>query len=461
MASKKPANQANLYIGVDVGGTKIQASVLTESGLILARHRRPTPRETKSKNVLKAIITAIEEVVDEQKLKTSQIAGIGVVAPGVVDPDKGKVLFAPNLDIAGLEISEQLKKQFNVKTALGNDCNLGTLGEKWLGTGRNAKSVVGLFPGTGMGGGYVLNGQVFRGSRESAMEIGHIVMQVDGPKCACGMNGCFEALASRSAIEKTIREKIQQGKKSIITELLDGDLSIIKSGTIKEAIEANDKLTCDIIKEASRIIGLGCINIRHILDPEMIVLGGGLIEACGDFMYPIICETVDTDPLPGTGKGGEIFIGSLGDDAVVLGAVALARIAVDKSPFDAKYKTVSSNDMKPELEFDPEKGLVIEEKVYSEGAYIRVNGRVRKRVRDKGKERFAKISSIGTEELKKICKGGPELVLFASSKKDEELNSEAQNFLKRRCIESKILSIDNFIKEYNNTDLRKAAAVYL
>ena len=178
---------------------------------------------------------------------------------------------------------------------------------------------------------------MWRGARESAGEIGHIVMQIGGPKCGCGNRGCLEALASRTAIERHIREALAAGRTSVLTELTGGDLSVIRSGSLRRAIQADDALVCDILRRAAEVLGYACLTVRHLIDPEVIVLGGGVVEACSDFLMPIVENIVGNDRLPGARDGGQVRLSALGDDAVVLGAVALARKRVGRSPFKKRF----------------------------------------------------------------------------------------------------------------------------
>ena len=179
---------------------------------------------------------------------------------------------------------------------------------------------------------------MWRGARESAGEIGHIIMQIGGPLCGCGNHGCLEALASRTAIERDIRAALQAGGTSKLTELSGGDLSVIRSGAIRKALKAEDPLVTGILHRAAETLGYACLTVRHLVDPEVIVLGGGLIEACSEFMMPILENIVGSDRLPGARDGGHVLLSALGDDAVVLGAVALARKQVGRSPFKKRYR---------------------------------------------------------------------------------------------------------------------------
>ena len=158
-------------------------------------------------------------------------------------------------------------------------------------------------------------------------------MQIGGPKCGCGNRGCFEALASRTAIERDLREAVAAGRQTVLTELVDGDLSVIRSNTLRQALELGDPLVTEVLGRAAEVLGYACLTVRHLIDPAAIVLGGGMLEACSDFIMPIVEKIVGEDCLPGARQGGDVFVSALGDDAVVLGAVALARTEIGDDPF--------------------------------------------------------------------------------------------------------------------------------
>ena len=296
---KTKAVRERLYLGVDIGGTKIQASLVSESGAILGKQRQSTPRTGGPEQVLSMIETVIQEVLTQAKLETTDLTAIGVAVPGVVEPKSGYVVVTPNMSLTGVSIGAHLEGRFHVPVAIGNDGNLGTYGEAWLGSARKARSALGIWVGTGIGAGLVTKGRMWRGARESAGEIGHIIMQIGGPLCGCGNHGCLEALASRTAIERDIRAALQAGGTSKLTELSGGDLSVIRSGAIRKALKAEDPLVTGILHRAAETLGYACLTVRHLVDPEVIVLGGGLIEACSEFMMPILENIVGSDRLPG------------------------------------------------------------------------------------------------------------------------------------------------------------------
>jgi len=317
--------KSKLFIGVDIGGTKILAGLVSHTGQVLSRKKSPAPRKSSSRNILKTVSKLIEELLDKENCSIKSLGGIGLGVPGIVDPDKGKILVTPNTNLSGFALGSALKKKFNLKIALGNDVNLGVLGEKWLGAGKGVKNLVGIFPGTGVGGGIIVNGQLLTGAHGAAAELGHIVMDLNGPLCTCGNRGCLEAMTGRWAIERDVRQAIRKGTKTVVTKLVDGKNDVIKSRVLREALNKKDPLITQIITRAAETLGLSCISIRHLFDPEMIIFGGGVIEACGNFMLPMIRKVTEKDPLFSKIPKCKIVKSQLGDDAVLLGAVALVK----------------------------------------------------------------------------------------------------------------------------------------
>lgn len=318
-----------LFIGIDIGGTKISAGLVDSHGKILFREKDANPRSNDPQDILDVIFDTLNEVINKKNRR--HLRGIGIAVPGLVNPRTKKILVTPNTHLSGFPLCQKLEKKFKVKVFLGNDVNLGLLGEKWLGAAKKAHHVVGLFPGTGIGGGIIIDGKLVTGANGLAAELGHMIIEHNGPLCSCGNHGCLEAVAGRWAIERDIRKAIKKGKKTIITKLIRGKIKSIKSKTLKEALKAKDPLTIDILSHAAQVLGQACISIRHILNPEMIILGGGVIEACGEFILPRVKKTAEKDPFFARFDHCKIVSSQLGDDAVILGAVALVMEELQKA----------------------------------------------------------------------------------------------------------------------------------
>lgn len=446
------------YLGIDIGGTKILAALADETGTIAARLRTSTPRTGPPEEVLAAVAGLVDRLLGQARLRPQRLRAMGIAVPGVVDPKKGYVVVTPNMNLSGVEIVPWLTSRYHVPVALGNDCNLGTLGEAWLGAARRARSAFGMFVGTGIGGGFVRKGKLWRGAREAAGEIGHIVMQPQGGlRCGCGNTGCLETLASRSAIENQIRAAVAAGRSTLLSQLLEGDLQIIRSRAIRQALDAQDPLTCEVVRQAAEILGRACLTIRHLLDPERIVLGGGLVEACSDFLMPIVEDVVASDQLPGTRPGGQVFLSALGDDAVVLGAVALARMTVGRSPFQKKYEVAPAY---PKLVLRDDGTLTARGKAHRRDVVITADAVLQKRKKRFGTPECASL--VTAEELEDLCSGGPEVFFLGAGSSDTvRLTDEAQHFLRRRGITLCALPTPQAVAAYNRCKQRRAALLRL
>ena len=449
----------NLYVGIDVGGTKIQASLVLECGTIVAGRKCATPRDGEADEVLSAIEETVETLLHEEGLDSGDLAAVGIAVPGVTDPGRGRVIITPNMNLTGVEIVPRLEDRLGVVVVLGNDTNLGTLGERWLGAARGSSSVFGIFVGTGIGGGFVRKTKLWRGHRESAGEIGHTVIRIGGPACACGNHGSLEALAGRWAIERDIRKAVAAGRKTVLTELLDGDLSQIRSGALRQAIGRKDRLVTRVMRRASEVLGQACVVVFHLLDPEVIVLGGGVVEACGDFMLPIVEEVIKAVRLPGSREGGEVYLSPLGDDAVVVGAVALARWQIGRSPFNRDFAAGPHYD---EIGQAAPGQITVGDETYKRDIVIRVSGEVKKWRREAASESGKRGHEIRPADLARACRGGPQVLVVGTGESgDLKLTKESQAYLRRRAIEVHVLCVPEAIDLYNKVEQRKAALIHV
>jgi glucokinase len=320
--------KTDFFVGVDLGGTKILAGVFDDKLNCLGRNKLSTKSERGPEEVIERIVRCARDVVDECDLDFKQVRAVGIGAPGAIDPETGRVIFAPNIQWQDVPLKKIVEKQLGVPVAVENDCNSATLGvfEKELQS--KPRYMVGIFIGTGLGGGFIIDGKLYPGASGTAAEIGHMVIQVGGPKCNCGNRGCFEALASRTAIFRAIHAAIKDGQKTLLTEMLGPDLANLRSGDLRKAIRKGDKLVEKIVEDAAEYTGIAVANLVNILNPQTVVLGGGVIDALGDEMMAIIVETAEDYILSGTNKGIEIVASKAGDDAGIIGGAVLARRAV-------------------------------------------------------------------------------------------------------------------------------------
>ena len=320
------STKAEYVVGVDLGGTKILSGVFSHSLECIGTAKLSTKSQRGVDKVVERIARSAQDAVDEADLTFKQIAGVGIGAPGAVDFDSGTVIFAPNLEgWKDIPLKKELEKLLGVPVFVENDCNISALGVYVAELKSKPRSMVGIFVGTGIGGGLIIDGELYSGFSHTAGEIGHMVLEVSGPKCGCGNKGCFEALASRTAIFQQIKAGIKDGQKTLLTEMLGDDLADLRSGDLRKAIRRGDKFVDRIIESAAEYIGIATANLVNVLNPEVVVLGGGVMEALADEMMSVIVETAKDYAMPGTLKGVEIIASKLGDNAGITGAAVLAR----------------------------------------------------------------------------------------------------------------------------------------
>lgn len=322
------SSKAEYIVGVDLGGTKILAGVFKSPQECIGIAKLSTKPQRGVEAVIERVARCVQDAVDEADLSLKQVAGVGVGAPGAVNFDSGTVIFAPNMEgWKDVPLKKQLEKHLGIPVFVENDCNIAALGVHVTELKSKPRNLVGIFVGTGIGGGIIINGDLYSGFNHTAGEIGHMVLDVSGPKCGCGNKGCFEALASRTAIFQQIKAGIKDGEKTILTEMLGNDLADLRSGDLRKAIRRGDKFVEKIVEGAAEYIGIGIANLVNILGPEVVVVGGGVIEALEDEMMSVIVETAQDYAMPGTMKDVEIVASKLGDSAGITGGAVLARRA--------------------------------------------------------------------------------------------------------------------------------------
>ncbi len=320
------SSKPSYYVGLDLGGTKILAGVFNSSMECVSTSKVSTKPQRGMEAVIERLDRCVRDAVDEADLSLNQVAAVGIGAPGSVDFEAGTVIFAPNLDgWKDVPLKKELEKHLSVPVFVENDANIAVLGVHVVELKAKPKNVVGIFVGTGIGGGLIINGEPYSGFTHTAGEIGHMVLEVNGPKCGCGNKGCFEALASRTAIFQQIKAGVKDGQKTILTEMLGDDLSELRSGDLRKAIRRGDKFASRVVEDAAVNIGIAAGNLINILNPEVVVLGGGVIEALADEMMSVIVKPARDHAMAGTMKGVEILASRLGDNAGITGGAVLAR----------------------------------------------------------------------------------------------------------------------------------------
>ena len=309
-------------VGIDLGGTKILIALVDkQTGEILHHVKKKTKKQKGPENIMKKMIEGIEELLEESRISVEEISSIGIGAAGQIDRKNGILIGAPNLDCFNLNIKNILEKHFNLPVYLGNDVEIAAIGEMKFGSGKGCKDFVCIFVGTGVGSCIVKNGAIIYGATGTAGEIGHIIVDLNGRQCACGAHGCLEAYASRSAIETRIEGALKKGRKSCIQDYLEPGKSITSS-MIQKSIEREDELVLQCVTEASEYLSGGIASIINFINPELVILGGGLIEAV-DYFYQKTIKKARSKSLPVPAEKIKFTKAMLGDYSGVTGAAFL------------------------------------------------------------------------------------------------------------------------------------------
>lgn len=322
MADSDPKNK--YFIGVDFGGTKILSGVFTHSLELVGTEKISTKANRSVDAVIDRIARCAKDSMDECDLKFDQTLAVGIGAPGAVDPESGVVINGPNLGWEKVPLKKELEKRLGVPVFLDNDCNACTVGVHDIELGGKPQDLVGIFLGTGIGAGLIFDDKLYSGFNRTAGEIGHMVLRADGENDKDNPGVTFEELASRTAIFNRIKRAVKDGKKTVLTDALGDDLKNLKSGDLRKAIKKGDKLVLKIVEDAAEYAGMAVGSIINLLNPEVVVLGGGLIEALENSMFDLIENKAKKHTMPGVGKGIKIFASQLGDKAGIYGAAVIA-----------------------------------------------------------------------------------------------------------------------------------------
>ncbi len=312
----------NCWIGFDLGGTKMLATVFDGQFEKLGRQRKRTKGAEGVEAGVARIIQTIDGALKDAHLDRRALSGIGMACPGPLDLDRGVLLDTPNLGWKKVPIKELLEKEFGCPTVILNDVDAGVYGEYRFGAGKNARCAVGVFPGTGIGGGCVYEGRILRGRQSSAMEIGHMPVDPDGPRCGCGRRGCLEAVASRLAISAAAAAAAYRGQAPYLMKQCGTDLSNIRSSALADSIKAGDKVVEQIVRDAAFEIGIAMGGVINLLLPDVVILGGGLVEAMSKLFVDEVEKACKQRVMPAFESAFKVVSAKLGDDATSLGAAA-------------------------------------------------------------------------------------------------------------------------------------------
>lgn len=324
--NEEQMKEKSYLVGFDMGGTKLLATVLDGRFRAIGRAKMKTPSGGDEARLLDSIAGTIREAVKEAGLKLSEITAVGLAVPGPLNRDEGVVVEMVNVGMRNYPLRDSLQDAIGVPVDLENDVNAGTYGEFVAGAASGYKNVIGLFPGTGVGGGIIIDGKLYRGRLGRAGEIGHMTVEVGGRLCGCGHYGCLEAVSSKTAMAKDLVHLASVGLAPTVLALSGTDFKSIKSGVIRKAIEAGEDAVIRVVDRAAWYLGVGLANCVDIFDPDVLIVGGGLVEKLGDdFLEKVRASTIENSMVP---TEIPIRAATLGDDSVIVGAASLAREAV-------------------------------------------------------------------------------------------------------------------------------------
>jgi len=314
------------YIGIDLGGTNVQCAVVgAKSGKILARDGTKTKAEKGAESVVERVVKLADDVLEKAGLKRGDVAGVGIGAPGAIDAD-GVVLNAVNLGWNDFPLGKHLEKQFELPVLVDNDVNVGAWGEYKAGAGRDAKALLAVFVGTGIGGGLVLDGELWHGPNLTAGEIGHTVLHADAP---IGRR-TLEDRGSRTNIVRSIIRLIESNHPSAVSEIVDGDFSKVRSKVLSQAWSMGDNVTTEVIGYAAKYVGTAIANTVTLLSLDCVVLGGGLTEAIGKPWVKLVKQAYQDVVFPAKLKDVKLIAAELEDDSGPVGAALLAKHRLEK-----------------------------------------------------------------------------------------------------------------------------------
>lgn len=310
----------NYVVGIDLGGTKISCALADLEGQVISQNTVPTNAQEGEIPVLNRIIQCVQTVLSNGDITIDKVRAIGIGSPGPLDAKTGVIITTPNLPFKNFNLVSPLKEKFGVPVYLDNDANVAAIGEFMFGAAKGTENMVYFTVSTGVGGGAVLNGKVYRGNTSNALEIGHMTVLPNGPRCNCGNIGCLEAVSSGTAIGKRGKEAVES---KVETSLRQYE-NVTSYEVFKEA-KAGDKVAQDIVDSCLNYLGIGVANAIAIFDPEMVIIGGG-VSKVGSVVFDKVQEVVNKRCFKSMADACKILPAGLGTDAGVIGAVALAII---------------------------------------------------------------------------------------------------------------------------------------
>ena len=317
-----PESNRRPVLAVDLGGTKIIAAVVLLDGKIASRHYHLTLADKGPEAVIRTLLSASNTAMAQAKLSTSELTGVGIAAAGILNTEEGIVSFSPNLPRwHDVPLGDILTRELGIVTYLINDASAAALGEHRFGAGKEVRNLIYLTVSTGIGGGIIVDGRLYTGTNGCAGELGHIIVEAQGPRCNCGNLGCLEALASGTAMAEEAMRRLSQGETSSMLELAEGGLETITAETVALAARQGDPLACDVVAKAANYLGIGLASLVNIFNPELIVVGGG-VSKMGDMLLRPARKVVKEIAFQLPARTARIVRSRLGSNAGIMGAAA-------------------------------------------------------------------------------------------------------------------------------------------
>jgi glucokinase len=308
-----------MRIGIDVGGTKIIVGIVDEKGSVIYSKRIPTETVKGYEDIRDNIVILVGDVLQEAGVEKKTIEQIGIATAGQIEKKSNKILFSPNLGWHSVDLRDDIEKATGMRTLIENDVNAATYGEWKFGFKSVPKDVLGVFVGTGIGGGLIFDGKLYRGFSNVGAEVGHMILNPYGYRCNCGNSGCFEAYCGGWYFTERVKIRIREGYKGKIWDIINGDMANLHAGTIEEAYLLGDECCTSVWQEVTEYLGSGIASLVNLLNPEIIILGGGVIYGTKhliDDMNTVLTKRAMTESL----KGLRIEKAKLGENAGIIGA---------------------------------------------------------------------------------------------------------------------------------------------